>query len=97
MSELFPLATALQSTASDIARLLIELSEVEIAEHDARMAGVANSQESGVTARGIDGDLNAWQTRNERTRVRARLDAARITYDTIVVLLGLGFTDWPSP
>lgn len=94
---MFPLATALQSTASDIARLLTELAEVEIAEHDARMAGVQHSQESGVTARDRDGDLNAWQSRNERTRVRARLDAARITHETITTLLGLGFTDWPSP
>lgn len=70
---------------------------MEVAEHDARLDGIRNSQESSVTGRERDGDLNSRNLRNERTRVRARLDAARVTHDTITTLLGLGFVDWPSP
>ena len=92
-----PLAIALQSSASDIARLLVELAEVEVAEHDARLTGIHNSHESSVTGRERDGDLNSRDLRNERIRVRAKLDAARIAYETITTLLGLGFTDWPNP
>lgn len=90
------LATALQSTTTDISRLLVELAEVEVAEHEARLNGIVNSTESTVTARERDGDLAARQFHVEKIRVRARLDRARITHQTVTTLLQLGFTDWPS-
>ena len=92
----FPLAVALQSSTSDIARFLTELAEVEVGEHEARLSGISASTESSVTGRERDGDLNARQLHAEKIRVRARLDAARITHQTITTLLSLGFTDWPS-
>lgn len=79
----------LLTATHELQSLIRELAEVELAEMNARIEGQARSPESSASGREQDGRANARNFTEERIRLSARVEAARLRRDTIIEVLRL--------
>ena len=69
--------------------LLRELAEAEVAATNSHLHAYMQSQETSNAARERDGEYAAMEYRNEATRLKARVDAARVRHTALITLLSL--------
>ena len=83
------LTSTLRTQTRELTQLVTELAEVEVAEHQAFIHGYIHSQSPTETGRKRDGDYAAMDFAAERTRLRARVEVARLERETTLTLLAL--------